>query len=111
MRIRRSGVVLNRSSCAPDGWDEGLSHLADGWPLHRGQVLLKTDQQKIADALEEERRLRFRSLLFRVEHCERHGDVFKLIVDPLEETSSLDETLEGSAATWSSPNRGHANIL
>lgn len=68
-------------------------------------------QLEITDALQEERRLRFRSLLFRVEHCERRGEVFKLIVDPLEETASLDETLEGSTATWSSPHRGHANIL
>lgn len=68
-------------------------------------------QREIAEGLQEERRLRFRSLLFRVEHCERRGEVFKLIVDPLEETASLDETLEGSPATWSSPHPGHANIL
>lgn len=68
-------------------------------------------QSEIIQTLQEERRLRFRSLLFRVEHCERRSEVFKLIVDPLEETASLDETLEGSTATWSSPHRGHADIL
>ena len=68
-------------------------------------------QSEITQALQEERRLRFRSLLFRVEHCERRGEVFKLTVAPLEETASLDETLEGSTATWSSPQRGHADVL
>ena len=68
-------------------------------------------QSEITEALQEERRLQFRSLLFRVERCERLGEIFKLVVNPLEDTTSLDETLEGATSTWPSPHRGHANIL
>src|SRR5437773_11855717 len=69
------------------------------------------DQQEIVEALEDERRLAFKSLRFRVEHCERHGEFFKVVVDPLDDKSSLDETLEGSVAKWSTARQGHANVL
>lgn len=69
-----------------------------------------SDQQKIVGALEDERRLTFIPLRFRVEHCERNGEFFKVVVDPLDD-KSLDETLEGSVAKWSTPRQGHANIL
>ena len=70
-----------------------------------------TEQEEILMALEEERQLNNRPLCFRVEQTLQHGGVFKVIVNPEDDRSSLDESLEGLTAKWTTPNRGHANIL
>lgn len=70
-----------------------------------------SEQQEIVEALKDERRLNFKSLHFLVEHCGPQGEFFNVVVDPLDDKSSLDETLEGSVAKWSMPSKGHANIL
>ena len=62
-------------------------------------------------AVEEERRLSYRPLRFRVERVWHDHDLFKIIADPEDEKSSLDESLEGLTARWSRPSIGHANIL
>lgn len=69
------------------------------------------EQQEILTALEEERRLSLRPLRFRVERVERQHDLFKVIVDPQDDKSSLDESLEGHTANWTVPQVGYANIL
>lgn len=70
-----------------------------------------TEQQEILNAVEEERRLSFRPLRFRVEQVERQRDLYKVIVDPEDDKSSVDESLEGHTANWTVPQVGYANIL
>lgn len=70
-----------------------------------------TEQQEILNALEEERRLSFRPLRFRIERVDRDHEIFKVVVNPEDDKSSVDESLEGLTANWTAPHGGRANIL
>lgn len=70
-----------------------------------------TEKQEIIAAIEDERELNNRPLRFQVEQTIESGDVFKVIVEPVDDKSLLDESLEGLTIKWTTPQPAHANIL
>lgn len=70
-----------------------------------------TQQEEIIAAIQEERRLTYLPFRFRVEQVQTVRDIHKVVVNPVEDRSALDESLEGNTAWWVNPHQGHANIL
>jgi len=70
-----------------------------------------TQQEEIIAAIQEERQLAYHPFLFRVDQVQTVGDIHKVVIDPVDDRSSLDDSLEGGTAWWGTPQKGHANIL
>jgi DNA replication ATP-dependent helicase Dna2 len=65
----------------------------------------------ILDGIEEEMRVASRPLRFRISNTINQGEIWKLFVEPMDASSSLDESMEGSGAWWAGPPSGSADVL
>jgi len=84
------------------------------WPpteLRKRRRTPLTQQEEVIAAIQEERQLSYHPFRFHVEQVQTVGDIHKVVVDPVDDRSSLDESLEGNTAWWVTPQQGHANIL
>jgi hypothetical protein len=58
---------------------------------------------EIIDAIDEELRLASRPLRLRVADLSQQANIWKIFVEPINASSSLDESLEGAVAWWQGP--------
>lgn len=72
---------------------------------------LATAATEIIDAIDEELRVASKSLRFHVADLSQQANIWKVFVEPMNASSSLDESLEGAAAWWSGPPSGTADVL
>ena len=66
---------------------------------------------EVIDAIEEELLVASKFLRFRVNDLSPQANIWKVFVEPLNASSSLDESLEGAAAWWGGPPSGSADVL
>ena len=66
---------------------------------------------EVIDAIEEELRVASKFLRFRVRDLFQQVNIWKVFLEPMNASSSLDEALEGAAAWWSGPPSGTADVL
>jgi hypothetical protein len=72
---------------------------------------LATASTEIIDAIDEELRVASKSLRFHVADLSQQANIWKVFVEPMNASSSLDESLEGAAAWWPGPPSGTADVL
>lgn len=70
-----------------------------------------TEQREVIAALEEERKLGRAPYRFIVERTESFKTTCRTTVEPRDQRSQLDESLEGSAVWWNTPQYGYASVL
>lgn len=66
---------------------------------------------EIIDAIDDELRIASKFLKFRVSDLSQQANIWKVFVEPMSTSSSLDESLEGAAAWWPGPPSGSADVL
>jgi len=66
---------------------------------------------EVVDAIEEELRIASKFLRFRVSDLSQQANIWKVVVKPMNASSSLDESLESAAAWWGGPPSGTADVL
>jgi DNA replication ATP-dependent helicase Dna2 len=66
---------------------------------------------EVVDAIDEELQVASRFFRFRVSDLSQQANIWKVFVEPMNASSSLDESLEGAAAWWSGPPAGTADVL
>jgi DNA replication ATP-dependent helicase Dna2 len=66
---------------------------------------------EVIDAIDDELRIASKFLRFRVADLSQQANIWKVLVEPMSASSSLDESLEGAAAWWLGPPSGTADVL
>jgi DNA replication ATP-dependent helicase Dna2 len=66
---------------------------------------------EVIDAIDEELRVASKSLRFQVAGLSQQANIWKVFVEPMNSSSSLDESLEGASAWWLGPPSGSADVL
>jgi len=66
---------------------------------------------EVIDAIDDELRIASKFLKFRVVDLSQQANIWKVFVEPMTASSSLDESLEGAAAWWPGPPSGTADVL
>jgi DNA replication ATP-dependent helicase Dna2 len=77
----------------------------------KGQGHIAAATTEVIDAIDDELRVASKFLRFRVADLSQQANIWKIFVEPMSASSSLDESLEGAAAWWLGPPSGTADVL